>query len=51
MIEGVRMRLAVTVWKTTVETAIATPTCASASSLMARSSSANQMLPRRPTPI
>src|SRR5690554_1745909 len=49
MIDGVRMRLSVTVWNITVDTATATPTSAIASSLVPRNGSTKSHEPFAPT--
>src|SRR5690554_624927 len=49
MIDGVRMRLSVTVWNITVETATATPTSVIASSLVPRKGSTKSHEPFAPT--
>ena len=50
MIAGVRMRLAVTVWKITVAVAIAAPTMTSAASFSARSARITPAFAGRPSP-
>src|SRR5688572_18487441 len=48
MIEGLRMRLLVIVWNTTVETATATATCTIPTSCVSRRFRTKPILPRKP---